>query len=140
GHRDMAGRPCSLAAALQIVGDRWALPAIREVMLGNHRFRQIARNTRAPTDRLAARLKALVESGVLERRPLPHDARHSGYYLTEAGHDLGPSPANSSAGATAGSSPRRLAGSVTGTMNSSPTRSARPAASRSTARTSTETS
>ncbi|MFD8008089.1 winged helix-turn-helix transcriptional regulator [Streptomyces mirabilis] len=87
--RDMAGRPCSLAAALQVIGDRWALPAIREVMLGNHRFRQIARNTGAPTDRLAARLKALVESGVLERRPLPDDARYSGYYLTEAGRDLG---------------------------------------------------
>ncbi|MGX5183562.1 winged helix-turn-helix transcriptional regulator [Streptomyces avermitilis] len=71
-----------------MVGDRWALPVIREVMLGNHRFRQIARNTGAPTDRLAARLKALVESGVLERRPLPDDARHSGYYLTEAGRDL----------------------------------------------------
>ncbi|MDX2854376.1 helix-turn-helix domain-containing protein [Streptomyces sp. PA03-3a] len=87
--QDMAGRPCSLAAALQTIGDRWALPAIREVMLGNHRFRQIARNTGAPTDRLAARLKALVESGILERRPLPDDAHHSGYYLTEAGRDLG---------------------------------------------------
>ncbi|MER5857263.1 helix-turn-helix domain-containing protein [Streptomyces sp900105245] len=84
----MNGRPCSLAATLEVVGDRWALPAIREVMLGNHRFRQIARNTGAPTDRLAARLKALVESGVLERRPLPDDARHHGYYLTEAGRDL----------------------------------------------------
>jgi DNA-binding HxlR family transcriptional regulator len=84
----MTGRPCSLAAALQLVGDRWALPAIREVMLGNHRFRQIARNTGAPTDRLAARLKALVESGVLERCPLSDDARHSGYFLTEAGRDL----------------------------------------------------
>lgn len=133
----MNGRPCSLAATLEVVGDRWALPAIREVMLGNHRFRQIARNTGAPTDRLAARLKALVESGVLERRPLPDDARHQGYYLTEAGRDL--------AGIT-----RELIGwgdrwavttppfaSSTGTTHSPPTRSARPVASRFTPRTST---
>ncbi|MCO6000089.1 winged helix-turn-helix transcriptional regulator [Actinoallomurus rhizosphaericola] len=86
--RDLPGRPCSLAAALKIVGDRWALPAIREVMLGNHRFRQIAKNTGAPTDRLAARLKALVENGVLERRPLPDDGQRQGYYLTRAGREL----------------------------------------------------
>ena len=57
------GRPCSLAAALGLVGDRWALLAVREVMFGNHRFSQIARNTAAPRDRLAARLKALVDAG-----------------------------------------------------------------------------
>lgn len=56
--------------------------------MGNHRFRQIAKNTGAPTDRLSARLKSLVADGVLERRPLPDDPRHDGYYLTEAGRDL----------------------------------------------------
>ncbi|MBV2355418.1 helix-turn-helix transcriptional regulator [Streptomyces sp. J2-1] len=86
--QDLPGRPCSLAAALQIVGDRWALTAVREVMLGNHRFRQIAKNTGAPTDRLAARLKDLVEKGVLERRPLPNEPHRDGYYLTDAGREL----------------------------------------------------
>jgi DNA-binding HxlR family transcriptional regulator len=86
--REVPGRPCSIAAALQVVGDRWSLLAVREVALGNHRFRRIARNTGAPTDRLSARLKSLVEDGVMERRPLPDDPRHDGYYLTEAGHDL----------------------------------------------------
>ena len=57
------GRPCSLATALELVGDRWALLAVREVMFGNHRFSEIARNTAAPRDRLAARLKALVAAG-----------------------------------------------------------------------------
>jgi DNA-binding HxlR family transcriptional regulator len=42
------GRPCSLAAALGLVGDRWALLAVREVMFGNHRFSQIAHHTAAP--------------------------------------------------------------------------------------------
>ncbi|MFE2075763.1 winged helix-turn-helix transcriptional regulator [Streptomyces misionensis] len=82
------GRPCSIAAALQVVGDRWSLLAVREVTFGNHRFREIAKNTGAPTDRLSARLKSLVADGVLERRPLPAEPRHDGYYLTEAGRDL----------------------------------------------------
>jgi DNA-binding HxlR family transcriptional regulator len=85
----LPGRPCSAASALQLVGDRWALLAIREVSFGNHQFGQIARNTGAPTDRLAARLKDLVAAGVLERRPNPDSPRYQGYHLTEAGRDLG---------------------------------------------------
>ena len=84
----LAGRPCSLAAALQIIGDRWALLAVREVMFGNHQFSQIARNTGAPRDRLAARLKDLVSAGVLERRAGEQTAARPGYYLTAAGRDL----------------------------------------------------
>lgn len=78
----LPGRPCAVAAALELVGDRWALLAVREISFGNHRFNQIARNTGAPRDRLAARLKALVEAGVL--------VRGEGYHLTEAGRELGP--------------------------------------------------
>jgi DNA-binding HxlR family transcriptional regulator len=85
----LAGRPCSVASALELVGDRWALLAVREVTFGNHRFGEIARGTGAPRDRLAARLKGLVEAGVLERRPEP-GTRHDGYHLTEAGRDLAP--------------------------------------------------
>lgn len=81
----LPGRPCSVASALELVGDRWALLAIREVMFGNHRFSRIVRNTGAPRDRIAARLKGLVEAGVLERRP-----DEEGYHLTAAGRDLGP--------------------------------------------------
>ncbi|WP_158585432.1 helix-turn-helix domain-containing protein [Kitasatospora sp. SolWspMP-SS2h] len=49
---------------------------------------RIAENTAAPTDRLSARPKSLVADGILERRPLPDDPRHDGYYLTAAGRDL----------------------------------------------------
>jgi len=86
----VAGRPCSIAAALEIVGDRWSLLAVREVMFGNHRFSQIARNTGAPRDRLAARLKALVEAGVLEQREYQTSPPRAGYHLTRAGRELGP--------------------------------------------------
>jgi DNA-binding HxlR family transcriptional regulator len=85
----VVGRPCSVAAALEIVGDRWSLLVVREVRFGNHRFSEIARNTGAPRDRLAARLKALVSAGVLEQREYQARPPRSGYYLTKAGRDLG---------------------------------------------------
>jgi DNA-binding HxlR family transcriptional regulator len=84
----LPGRDCPLASALELVGDRWALLAVREVMFGSHRFTEIARGTGAPTDRLSARLKDLVALGVLERRPCPQAAGREGYFLTEAGRDL----------------------------------------------------
>ena len=84
------GRPCSLAAALELVGDRWALLAVREVMFGNHRFSEIARNTAAPRDRLAARLKALVAAGILERRQYQASPPWHDYHLTAAGRELLP--------------------------------------------------
>jgi DNA-binding HxlR family transcriptional regulator len=60
------------------------------VALGNHRFSDIARGTGAPRDRLTARLTALVEAGVLERRPYSTAPPRSGYHLTPAGRDLLP--------------------------------------------------
>ena len=63
---------------------------VREVSLGNHRFSEIARGTGAPRDRLAARLRALVEAGVLERRQYGATPPRSGYHLTASGRDLLP--------------------------------------------------
>ncbi|MEW1778386.1 helix-turn-helix domain-containing protein [Streptomyces sp. NPDC086777] len=80
------GRPCSVAATLQLVGDRWSLLAAREVLFGNRRFSQIARNTGAPRDRLAARLKSLVADGILEKRE--YQATRFEYHLTDAGKEL----------------------------------------------------
>src|SRR6201999_3004584 len=86
----VAGRPCSIAAALELVGDRWSLLIVREVHFGNHRFSELARYTGAPRDRLAARLKALVGAGILERREYQESPPRSGYHLTAAGRDLVP--------------------------------------------------
>ena len=41
----LPGRPCPIAASLELVGERWSLLVIREVSLGNHRFSEIARGT-----------------------------------------------------------------------------------------------
>jgi DNA-binding HxlR family transcriptional regulator len=89
-HPEVVGRPCSVAAALEIVGDRWSLLIVREVIFGNHRFGEIARNTGAPRDRLATRLKELVAAGILEQRSYQDSPPRSDYHLTLAGRQLGP--------------------------------------------------
>lgn len=88
GSPDVAGRPCSVASALELVGDRWTLLIVREIRFGNRRFSQIARNTGAPRDRLAARLKALTAAGILEARPYQDSPPRSEYHLTQAGREL----------------------------------------------------
>jgi DNA-binding HxlR family transcriptional regulator len=88
----VAARPreCSIARTLDVVGEKWALLAIREVFLGDHRFDEIVRRTGALRDTLAARLRTLVAAGVLERRQYcEHPARFE-YHLTQAGRDLQP--------------------------------------------------
>jgi DNA-binding HxlR family transcriptional regulator len=65
---DLPGRPCSVAAALSLVGEKWALLAIREISFGNRRFDQIARNTgardrAAPVQRPPAALRVLADQG-----------------------------------------------------------------------------
>ena len=83
-------RECSIARALDLVGEKWALLAIREAFLGNRRFDEMARRTGAPRDTLAARLRTLVAAGILQRRPYSeHPARYE-YHLTEAGRELYP--------------------------------------------------
>src|ERR1700684_3574990 len=66
---ELPGRPCSVAAALNLIGEKWTLLAVREITFGNKRFDAIARNTGAPRDRLAARLRTREAAGVGERRP-----------------------------------------------------------------------
>jgi DNA-binding HxlR family transcriptional regulator len=83
-------RPCSIARTLDIVGEKWALLAIREVFLGNRRFDEMVRHTGAPRDTLAARLRTLTGAGILERRPYSEHPARFEYYLTDAGRDLYP--------------------------------------------------
>jgi len=83
-------RECSIARTLEIVGEKWALLAVREVFLGNRRFDEMIRRIGAPRDTLAARLRSLVGVGILERRQYSeHPARYE-YRLTEAGRELYP--------------------------------------------------
>ncbi|MBE3001545.1 helix-turn-helix transcriptional regulator [Nocardiopsis sp. HNM0947] len=84
------GRPCPAAAALQVVGEKWSLLVVRELLFGVVRFTDIARNTGAPRDRLTARLRTLEQAGVVERRRAEGDEHRNEYHLTEAGRDLAP--------------------------------------------------
>ena len=83
-------RVCSIARTLDIVGEKWALLAIREVFLGDRRFDEMVRRTGAPRDTLAARLRTLVAAGVLVKRQYSEHPARSEYHLTEAGRDLYP--------------------------------------------------
>ena len=85
---ELPGRPCSVAAALNLIGEKWALLAVREISFGNKRFDAIARNTGAPRDRLATRLRALEAGGVLTRRRYSEHPPRYEYELTEAGREL----------------------------------------------------
>jgi DNA-binding HxlR family transcriptional regulator len=83
-------RPCSLSAALDVLGERWSLLALREIGYGVHRFARIAGYTGASRDILADRLRKLETAGVIERRQYSeHPPRHE-YHLTEAGRELFP--------------------------------------------------
>jgi DNA-binding HxlR family transcriptional regulator len=79
-----------VARTLDVVGEKWALFAVREVFLGCRRFEEMVRNTAAPRDTLAARLKTLVAHGVLERRQYSEHPPRDEYVLTSAGRDLYP--------------------------------------------------
>src|SRR3954463_4172592 len=65
--RTAAPRRCSIASALDVVGEKWSLLVIRELFLGVRRFNDIAANTGAPRDILTARLRRLEELGGVER-------------------------------------------------------------------------
>ncbi|RSM56867.1 transcriptional regulator [Actinoplanes sp. ATCC 53533] len=83
-------RPCSIAAALDVLGERWSLLALREIGYGVHRFARIAGYTGASRDILADRLRKLETAGVIERRQYSeHPPRHE-YHLTAAGRELFP--------------------------------------------------
>lgn len=80
---------CSVAHALDLVGERWALLIVRELILGPRRFREL--NEGLPgvsTNVLSNRLKELEEGGVIRRRLLPRPASGTVYELTEHGREL----------------------------------------------------
>jgi DNA-binding HxlR family transcriptional regulator/putative sterol carrier protein len=80
---------CSVAHALDLVGERWALLIVRELILGAKRFRQLHEGLPAvSTNVLSNRLKELEATGVIRRRLLPRPATGTVYELTEYGREL----------------------------------------------------
>jgi DNA-binding HxlR family transcriptional regulator len=88
--RRSSARACSIARSLEVVGEKWALLAVREVFLGNRRFDEMVRRTGAPRDTLTARLKTLVSAGILERHRYCEHPERFEYVLSNAGRELFP--------------------------------------------------
>ncbi|MFF9199462.1 winged helix-turn-helix transcriptional regulator [Streptomyces sp. NPDC014779] len=85
-----APRPCSIADTLALVGEKYSLLVLREISLGVRRFDRIARNTGAPRDVLTARLKRLVDAGILEKVAYSERPKRYEYRATPAGEELAP--------------------------------------------------
>lgn len=77
----------NLAAALDVVGSRWALLIVERLLDGPQRYGDLQRDLGVPTNMLATRLRELEAAGVLSRLPLRHNTR--AYTLTDRGRTLG---------------------------------------------------
>jgi DNA-binding HxlR family transcriptional regulator len=83
------GQFCGLARAAEVVGERWALLIVRDLLVGPKRYTDLRRGLpRIPTNILAARLKELERAGVVGRRVLPRPDGSVVYELTDYGRDL----------------------------------------------------
>ncbi len=83
------GQACSLAGALDRIGERWSLLIVRELLLGPLRFSDLDRAVGgAPTDVLTKRLRDLEREGIVARRELDPPASAVAYELTELGQGL----------------------------------------------------
>lgn len=86
--KSFSGMRCSMAGALEAVGDRWALLLIRDLSLGLRRYDELRTSTGIPPATLAARLTHLVEGGLVERVRYQERPPRDEYRLTDKGHDL----------------------------------------------------
>jgi DNA-binding HxlR family transcriptional regulator len=83
------GQYCGLARSLELVGERWALLVIRDLLVGPKRFSDLQRGLpKIPSNILTVRLKELEESGIVRRRALPRPPGGVVYELTEDGLGL----------------------------------------------------
>jgi DNA-binding HxlR family transcriptional regulator len=88
--KDYENQDCSLARALESIGERWTLLIVRDAFYGVRRFNDFQTHLDVPRGVLSDRLTGLVEDGVLERVPDPDRPGRHVYELTAAGRDLWP--------------------------------------------------
>jgi DNA-binding HxlR family transcriptional regulator len=89
-HNTYEGQVCSVARALELVGERWTLLILRDAFLGVRRFDDFQRSLGVARNVLNTRLQRLVEAGVLERRRYQDRPERFEYRLTDMGLDLWP--------------------------------------------------
>jgi DNA-binding HxlR family transcriptional regulator len=83
--------PCGVARALDVVGERWALLVVRELLLGPKRFGALSSGLPGMSQNvLSQRLRELAGAGIVRRRTFGPPASSHGYELTERGRELEP--------------------------------------------------
>lgn len=83
------GQYCGVARALELIGERWTLLIVRDLLVGPRRFTDLRRGLpKIPTNILTDRLHELEEAGLVRRRILPRPAGGTAYELTEYGGEL----------------------------------------------------
>lgn len=88
--REYETQVCSIARSLEVVGERWSLLVLRSVLLGVRRFDELQEALGITRSVLTARLRHLVDEGVLERRPYQDRPTRYEYHATEKGLELWP--------------------------------------------------
>ena len=90
--RDPGSRStCPITCALDLLGDRWTLVVLRDLLLGGRRcFSEFARDEGIATNILSDRLGRLESAGIVERRRDPSDGRKRRYVPTDKGRSLIP--------------------------------------------------
>ncbi len=86
--RDYQGQDCSIARALEVVGERWTLLIVRDAFLGLRRFDQFQESLGIARNVLTGRLNRLVDEGILERVRYSERPERFEYRLTDKGRDL----------------------------------------------------
>lgn len=83
------GQFCGLASAMTVIGERWTLLVVRELLIGPTRFNELAENLPGiGPNLLSERLRSLTAAGVVEHAPVPGDGRGRVYRLTAVGEEL----------------------------------------------------
>jgi DNA-binding HxlR family transcriptional regulator len=88
--RDYPTQYCSMASALEIIGERWTILIVRDIFLGVRRFDDLQRKLGVARNILQTRLERLVDNGILVKRPYQERPVRYEYRLTTKGADLWP--------------------------------------------------
>ena len=86
----IANKECSVARAMEAIGDRWSILLLREAYYGVKRFDEFQYYVGIAPNILSTRLKKLVDAGIMAKIPLPEHAGRYEYVLTEKGRDFFP--------------------------------------------------
>ncbi|MGW2742018.1 winged helix-turn-helix transcriptional regulator [Streptomyces sp. NPDC001450] len=88
--KDYATQECSIARALEVVGERWTLLVVRDAIYGVRRYNDFLVHLGIPRAVLSARLKTLTEEGLLDKRRYQESPPRDEYVVTERGIALWP--------------------------------------------------